>query len=86
MRAATAQGAPRPLPIGVTLTRTALVLGGGGLLLGILLVTAVALGSTPIGIGDTAAILAHRLLGLPLPRRGRPAPRRSSCRSACRGS
>jgi iron complex transport system permease protein len=66
MRAATAQEATRPLPIGVTLTRTALVLGGGGLLLIILLVTAVALGSTPIAIGDTAAILAHRLLGLPV--------------------
>ena len=32
----------------------------------ILLVTAVALGSTQIGIGDTAAILARRLLGLPV--------------------
>ena len=42
------------------------MLGGGGLLLVILLVTAVALGSTRIGIGDTAAILAHRLLGLPV--------------------
>ncbi len=66
MRAATAQEATQPLPIGVTLTRTALVLGGGGLLLVILLVTAVALGSTQIGIGDTAAILARRLLGLPV--------------------
>ncbi len=42
------------------------MLGGGGLLLVILLVTAVALGSTQIGVGDTAAILARRLLGLPV--------------------
>jgi ABC-type Fe3+-siderophore transport system permease subunit len=65
MRAATAGEAARPLPIGLTLTRTALVLGGGALLLGVLLVTAVALGSTQIAVGDTAAIMGRRLLGLP---------------------
>ncbi|HEY7847941.1 MAG TPA: iron chelate uptake ABC transporter family permease subunit, partial [Candidatus Limnocylindria bacterium] len=65
MGTATAGEAARPLPIGRSLTRTALVLGGGSLLLLILLVTAVALGSTSIGVADTGAILARRLLGLP---------------------
>jgi iron complex transport system permease protein len=66
MRAAVAAGEPRPLAIGLSLTRTLAVLGGGALLLLALLVVAVAVGSTSVSVGDTAAILGHRLLGLPL--------------------
>jgi iron complex transport system permease protein len=65
MRAA-AVPATRALIGGPSLTRTAVVLGVGGLLLAVVLVVAVALGSVGVGVGDTARILAHRLLGLPL--------------------
>ena len=65
MRAA-AVPATRALIGGPSLTRTAVVLGVGGLLLAAVLVVAVALGSVGVGVGDTARILAHRLLGLPL--------------------
>ncbi len=51
---------------GPSLTKAAVVLGIGGLLLLGVLVAAVALGSVGVGLGDTVAILAHRLLGLPL--------------------
>jgi iron complex transport system permease protein len=67
MRAAIATGEARPLPIGVSLSRTVAVLGGGGLLLVALLLVAVAVGSANVGIGDTAAILGRRLLALPIP-------------------
>jgi iron complex transport system permease protein len=67
MRAAAAPSvATRPLISGPTLTRAALVLGGGALLLGVVVVVAVAMGSVGVGLGDTAAILGRRLLGLPL--------------------
>jgi iron complex transport system permease protein len=56
----------RPIVIGPSLTRTAVVLGGGAILLLAVLVVAVAIGSAGVGIGDTIAILGHRLLGLPL--------------------
>ena len=65
MRAA-AVPAPRSLVGGPSLTRSAVVLGGGTLLLAAVLVLAVGLGSVGVGIDDTARILAHRLLGLPL--------------------
>jgi iron complex transport system permease protein len=65
MRAA-AVPATRALVGGPSLTRTAVVLGLGGLLLAVVLVVAVALGSVGVGLDDTARILAHRLLGLPL--------------------
>jgi iron complex transport system permease protein len=57
----------RPLRIGLTVTRAVVVLGATGLLLMLLLVVAVAVGSTEVGIGDTAAILGRRLLALPIP-------------------
>jgi len=67
MRAAAAPTvSTRPLVGGPTLTRAAIVLGGGALLLGAVLVVAVAVGSVGVGLGDTAAILGRRLLGLPL--------------------
>ena len=56
------------ISIGPSLTRTAIVLGGGALLLATALVVAVAVGSVGVGIGDTLAVLGHRLLGLPLGR------------------
>jgi heme transport system permease protein len=66
MRAAATRTAVRPLLGGPTLTRAALVLGGGALLLAAVVVLAVALGSVGVGLGETAAILGRRLLGLPL--------------------
>ncbi len=51
---------------GPSLTRAALVLGVGALLLAIVLVAAVALGSVGVSLDDTARILGRRLLGLPL--------------------
>jgi iron complex transport system permease protein len=67
MRAAAAPTVTtRPLVGGPTLTRAAVVLGGGVLLLGAVLVVAVALGSVGVGLGETVAILGRRLLGLPL--------------------
>jgi iron complex transport system permease protein len=63
--AAPASVATRPIAIGPTLTRTAVVLGGGALVLGVVMVLAVAIGSVGVGIGDTIAILGHRLIGLP---------------------
>lgn len=72
MRAA-AVPATRALIGGPSLTRTAVVLGIGGLLLAVVLVVAVALGSVGVSVGDTARILAHRLLGLPLAQTWSPA-------------
>ena len=67
--------------------RRPLVLGIGGLaLLAIALVLGVALGSVSIAPGETLAILASRVLGLDVARRG-PRPRRRSCGTcACRAS
>jgi iron complex transport system permease protein len=74
MRAAAAPNvSTRSLVGGPTLTRAALVLGGGALLLGVLVVVAVASGSVGVGLGDTAAILGRRLLGLPLTESWAPA-------------
>lgn len=56
----------RPLLRGPSLGRTALVLGGGAGLLIVALVAAVAIGTVGVGPGETAGILAHRLLGLPI--------------------
>jgi heme transport system permease protein len=56
-----------------SLTRAALVLGTGGLLLIVVLLAAVAIGSVGVGVGDTAAILGRRLLALPLPETWSPA-------------
>lgn len=66
MRTAVAAGEARPLRIGLSVTRALAVLGGGGLLLVAVVVLAVGIGSADVSVGDTAAILAHRLLGLPL--------------------
>ncbi|HTI29841.1 MAG TPA: iron chelate uptake ABC transporter family permease subunit [Methylomirabilota bacterium] len=69
MRAtATAPAATRPISIGPSLTRVTVVLGGGAILLLSAMVVAVAIGSVGVGLGDTVAILGHRLLGLPLAR------------------
>ncbi|MGI8871329.1 MAG: FecCD family ABC transporter permease [Candidatus Limnocylindria bacterium] len=65
MRAAAA--AARPMVGGPSLARTTLVLGSAVLLVGIVGVVAVGLGSVGISLDDTARILAHRALGLPLP-------------------
>jgi iron complex transport system permease protein len=64
----TATATVRPIAIGPSFTRAAVVLGGGAILLVVALVAAVAIGSVGIGIGDTLAVLGHRLLGLPLAR------------------
>ena len=56
-----------------SLTRAGLVLGGGGVLLLVTLLAAVAVGSVGVGIGDTAAILGRRLLALPIPETWSPA-------------
>lgn len=64
--AATAPAATRPIVAGPSLTRAALVLGGGATLLLAVVIVAVAIGSAGVGLGDTLAILGHRLLGLPL--------------------
>jgi ABC-type Fe3+-siderophore transport system permease subunit len=55
----------RALVGGPTLTRAAVVLGGGVVLLVVLGVVAVALGTVGIGMGETAGIIGHRLIGLP---------------------
>jgi iron complex transport system permease protein len=69
---AAAVPAPRSLVGGPTLTRSAFVLGSGLLLLLGVLVLAVALGSVGVGMDDTARILAHRLLGIPMARSWSP--------------
>jgi len=65
--AATTRTAVRPLLGAPSLTRTALVIGGGLALAVTVGVLAVALGSVQVGVGETTAILGRRLLGLPLP-------------------
>jgi iron complex transport system permease protein len=65
---ASAPATTRPIAIGPSLTRVSVVLGGGAILLLTAMVVAVAIGSVGVGIGDTVAILAHRLLGLPMAR------------------
>ena len=61
-----APSTPRTIAIGPSLTRTTIVLGGGAILVLGVLVLAVAIGSVGVGLGDTVAVLARRLLGLPL--------------------
>jgi iron complex transport system permease protein len=56
-----------------SLTRAGLVLGGGGVLLLVAMLAAVAVGSVGVGVGDTAAILGRRLLALPIPETWSPA-------------
>jgi iron complex transport system permease protein len=64
MRAA-AVPRPRALVGGPSLTRSGLILGSGVVVLLIVLIVAVAAGSYSVGIGETTAILGHRLLGIP---------------------
>jgi iron complex transport system permease protein len=59
--------AARSLVGGPSITRTGVVLGTGALVLGAVLVAAVALGTVGVGIAETAGILARRLIGLPVP-------------------
>jgi iron complex transport system permease protein len=69
MRAAAARplaGAEPRLVGGPSLTRTTLVLGTGAAALVLAVVAALAIGSVGVAPGDTLAILARRLLGLPL--------------------
>ncbi|HEY7527390.1 MAG TPA: iron chelate uptake ABC transporter family permease subunit [Candidatus Limnocylindria bacterium] len=69
MRAAVSQplaGAEPRLVGGPSLTRTTLVLGAGVAILAAAVVAALAIGSVGVAPGDTLAILARRLLGLPL--------------------
>ena len=63
---ARAAAASRTFASGPSLTRSGLVLGGGAALLVLAIGLAVTLGSVGVGIGETVAILGHRLLGLPL--------------------
>ncbi|MGH2427287.1 MAG: FecCD family ABC transporter permease [Candidatus Limnocylindria bacterium] len=56
--------AARPLVRGLSLTRAAIVLGGGGLLLGMVMLAAVGLGSVAVPPDETLRVLAHRLLGI----------------------
>ena len=65
MRAAAA-AQTRPLVRRPSLTRAALVLGSGGLVLSIALVMAVGVGSVDVEPMDVLAILGRRLLALPL--------------------
>jgi iron complex transport system permease protein len=62
---ATAAVRPRSLVGGPSFTRAGIVLGGGALLLVVVGLVAVAMGSQGIGLGDTAAIIGHRVLGIP---------------------
>ena len=66
--AATAPTTTRSIRVGPSLTRATVVLGGGAVLLLTAMVAAVAIGSVGVGIGDTVAVLGHRLLGLALAR------------------
>jgi iron complex transport system permease protein len=63
----TAEAAPRSLVRSPSLGRAALVLGIGLAVCLAVLVLAVAVGSVGVSPGETARILAHRLLGIPLP-------------------
>lgn len=63
----TAEAAPRALTRGPSPGRAALVLGIGLAVCLAVLVLAVAVGSVGVSPGETARILAHRLLGIPLP-------------------
>ncbi|MBA3740127.1 MAG: iron chelate uptake ABC transporter family permease subunit [Chloroflexi bacterium] len=56
--------APRPIVRGPALTRAALVLGGGGALLFVALITGIGLGSVAIAPDDVLRVLGHRLLGI----------------------
>lgn len=56
--------AARSLAFGPSAGRTALVLGGGALVVMAAAAAAVTLGTSGIGIGDVAAIVAHRLTGI----------------------
>ena len=56
--------AVRPLALGPSLGRTAIVLGGGAVLLAGAVLAAVALGTSGVGPGDAAAIVLHRLTGI----------------------
>ena len=69
MRAtASAAVTTRAISIGPSLARVTVVLGGGAILLLGAMVVAVAIGSVGVALGDTMAVLGHRLLGLPLAR------------------
>jgi iron complex transport system permease protein len=63
IRATSAAG--RAVVGGPTLTRAGIVLGGGIALLAVVGLVAVALGSVGIGVGETAGIIGHRLVGIP---------------------
>jgi iron complex transport system permease protein len=65
--------ASRPLVGGPSLGRTAVVLGIGTVVLGVVLVLAVAVGSVGVSVDQTARILAHRLLGIPVAETWSPA-------------
>ncbi len=65
IRAPAASVRIRALVGGPTLTRAGLVLGGGVLLLVAAGLLAVAVGSVGIGLGDTAGIIGHHVLGWP---------------------
>lgn len=56
--------AARSLAFGPSAGRSALVLGGGALVVMAAAAAAVTLGTSGIGIGDVAAIVAHRLTGI----------------------
>src|SRR5687767_719756 len=66
MRAGVATSEAARLPIGITMTRTMVVLGGASVALAALVVVAVTVGSAHVSVGDTAAILGRRLLALPI--------------------
>ena len=56
--------AVRPLALGPSLGRTAVVLGAGATLLGGAVLAAVALGTSGVAPGEAAAIVLHRLTGI----------------------
>jgi ABC-type Fe3+-siderophore transport system permease subunit len=62
---ATAAAAPRALVGGPSLTRAGWVLGGGLAALVAVGLVAVLMGSVGISLGDTVAIIGHRLIGVP---------------------
>jgi iron complex transport system permease protein len=61
MRAA---AAARPLTLGPSVGRTAVVLGVGGILLAVAALASIALGTSGVDAGDAVAVIAHRALGI----------------------
>jgi iron complex transport system permease protein len=62
-----ATASARPLALGPSLGRSTLVLGTGVMLLAVVALVAMALGTSGVGPGDVAQIVAHRAFGIGVP-------------------